>query len=167
MKSSTNFGSCDPPAARFDNGHALLPIFLATPQPAPSQVEPHDHSAIRLTVTDVSRFGVLYCESRKDIAQTRDEGCPSRHAARPLGRIEMFDFDMLRQHRREGCAFANPITKRAPQHSCEDGNVWFKRRHAASYLAYLVHFQDTRQRALPDDMSANANWPGDYLKRRV
>ena len=71
--------------------------------------------------------------------QMRDEGRPSDHEARAVGRIGMFDFDILRQHRREGCAFANPITKRASKHSREDWNIWFRRRHTASYLAYLMH----------------------------
>jgi hypothetical protein len=90
-------------------------------------------------VIDISCRGALYCESRKDIAEMRDEGRPSEYTERAIGRIRKFKFDILRQHRREGCAFANPITKRAPKHSREDWNIWFRRRHTASYLAYLVH----------------------------
>ena len=70
---------------------------------------------------DVSCCGALYCESREGIAQMRNKGRPSDYAERAVGGIGMFDFDILRQHRREGCAFANPITKRAPKHSREIG----------------------------------------------
>jgi hypothetical protein len=92
----------------------------------PGQVELHDHSAPRLTLIDVSCCGVLYCESCKRIAYMRDEGRPSDYAKRAIGRIGMFDFNILRQHRREGRTFAKPITKRAPKHGREDWNIWFR-----------------------------------------
>jgi hypothetical protein len=50
----------------------------------------------------------------------RDEGRPADYAERASG-IGMLDFDILRQHRRESCPFADAITKRAPKHSAEIG----------------------------------------------
>jgi hypothetical protein len=50
-------------------------------KPVPGQVELHDHSAALLAVTGVLCFGTFYCESRKGIAQTREEGRPSDDVA--------------------------------------------------------------------------------------
>jgi len=73
-------------------------------------------------VIDISCSGALYSELREDIAHMRDEGRPSEYAERAAGRIGMFDFDILRQHRREGCAFANPITQRALSIAAKTGS---------------------------------------------
>jgi len=52
----------------------------------PGQIELHDHSAARLTVIDVSCYGVLYCKLCKGVAHMRDEGRPSDYAKRAVGR---------------------------------------------------------------------------------
>ena len=65
----------------------------------------------------------------------RDEGRPSEYAERAVGRIGMSISTFSANIAGKVALSLTRSPSAPPKHSREDWNIWFRRRHTASYLA--------------------------------